>query len=323
MLFVDKCIFKDYTLLILNICHTQQLSTSGIMGSIKRLAWEAHDMLKTIRLTLALACCAALPANALADGMITRLSDLQPVSFSQMMTDAADSDVIFVAEVHDNAKDHALEHDVIRSIWEKKAPLAIGLEMFQADDQKQLDEWTEGRITEESFKSIYARNWTFDWSLYREIFIFAKDNHIPMIALNVSREIVAKVARQGFASLTADERRNLPAGVTCDLNNPQTEFLKKTFQDVFRHENGKIFTYFCEAQAVRNNGMALLIADDLKRHPGRKLVALTGVWHAVKSGMPERLTSMSNVSYKVIIPEIPELHASKATSAIADYLIGW
>jgi uncharacterized iron-regulated protein len=281
-------------------------------------------MLKTIRLILILALCAALPANALAGEVITRLSDRQAVGFSQMMADAGGSDVVLVAEAHDNEKDHVMQLDVIRSLWAKKAPLAIGLEMFQTDYQRQLDEWTEGRITEESFKSIYFRNWTYDWFLYRDIFIFARNNHIPMIALNVPKELASKVARQGFASLTPEERRNLPSGVTCDLNNPQTEFLKKTFQEVFRHEaNGKIFANFCEAQAVRNSTMALLVADDLKRHPGRKLVVLTGIWHAVKYGMPERLTSMSNVSYKVILPEISELDARNATSAIADYLVEW
>jgi uncharacterized iron-regulated protein len=202
--------------------------------------------------------------------------------------------------------------------------MAIGVEMFQADNQKLLDEWTEGRIPEESFKSVYARNWSFDWNLYREIFLFARNNRIPMIALNVPKELVSKVAMQGFASLTPEERRNLPAEGSCDLNNPQTEFLRRTFQGVFRHEaNGKVFTYFCEAQAMRDNGMAWLIADNLKRHPGRKLVALTGIWHAVKAGIPEHLTRIGNASYKVIIPEIPELHAGKANSAIADYLIGW
>jgi uncharacterized iron-regulated protein len=280
-------------------------------------------MLTILRLTLILACCAALPAKALAGGEITRLSDRQTVSFSQMMADAGGSDVIIVAEAHDNEKDHVMQLDVIRSLRAKKAPLAIGLEMFQTDYQKQLDEWIEGKITEENFKTIFFSNWTFNWSLYRDIFIFARDNHIPMIALNVPKEVVSKVARLGFASLTPEERKNLPAGVTCDLNNPQTEFLKRTFQEVFRHEaNGKIFTYFCEAQAVRNNGMALLAAEDLKRHPGRKLVVLTGIWHAVKHGIPERLSSFSNVSYKVILPEIAELNAGNATSALGDYLIG-
>jgi uncharacterized iron-regulated protein len=283
---------------------------------------KAHHMHKTMQLVLILVCFTALSANAFAGGVITRMSDRQTVSFSQMMADMEDTDVILVAETHDNKKHHELQLDVIRSLRSKKTPLAIGLEMFQSDNQRQLDEWVEGRMTEQSFKAVYARNWSYDWSLYRDIFIFARDNRIPMIALNIPKEIVFRVAQQGFASLTPDERKNLPLGVTCDLNNPQTEFLKKTFQEVFKHEaNGKVFEYFCEAQGIRNSGMAMNIVNDQKRHPGRKLVALAGTWHAVKHGIPERFENINNLSYKVILPEIPELGTRNATSALIDYLI--
>jgi len=285
---------------------------------------KAHPMRKTIYLLLILVCCCAFSANAIVGGVITRMSDSQAVTFSQMITDTEGSDVIFVAEIHNHKLHHEIQLEVIRSLRAKKIPLAIGLEMFQADNQRQLDDWIEGKMTEQSFKAVYARNWSYDWSLYRDIFIFARDNRIPMIALNIPKEIVIKVARQGFASLTPEERKNLPSGVTCDLNGPQTEFLKKTFQEVFKHEaNGKIFTYFCEAQAVRNSGMAMIIANDQKRHPGRKLVALAGTWHAVKHGIPESLAGIDSPGYKVILPEIAELGTRNATSAITDYLIEW
>ena len=279
-------------------------------------------MRKTMQLILVLVFFTAVPANAFAGGKIIRMSDRQAVSFSQMIADTEGTDVILVAEEHINNKHHELQLDVIRSLLAKKIPLAIGLEMFQSDNQKQLDDWIEGRMTEQSFKAVYARNWSYDWSLYRDIFIFARDNHIPMVALNSPKEIVFRVARQGFASLTPEERKNLPLGVTCDLNNPQTEFLRRTFQEVFKHEaNGKVFEYFCEAQGVRNSTMAMNIVNDQKRHPGRKLVALAGTWHAVKHGIPERFENINNLSYRVIQPEIPELSSRNATSAIIDYLI--
>ena len=281
-------------------------------------------MHKTMQLILILVCCTASPAVVFAGGVITRMSNRQAVSFSQMMADVAGSDIILIAEEHINNKHHELQLDVIRSLWTKKIPLAIGLEMFQMDNQGQLDDWIEGKMTEESFKAVYSRNWSYDWSLYRDIFIFARDNHIPMIALNIPKEIVFKVAQRGFASLTPEERKNLPLGVTCDLNNPQTEFLKKTFQAVFKHEgNGKVFDYFCEAQGVRNSGMAMNIVNAQKKHTDRKLVALAGTWHAVKHGIPERFENIKNLSYKVIQPEINELHAGNATSALIDYLVGW
>jgi uncharacterized iron-regulated protein len=281
-------------------------------------------MYKTMQLILILVCFIAASTNAFADGKITRMSDRQVVSFSQMLADTEGTDIILVAETHDNKKHHEMELDVIRSLRARKIPMAIGLEMFQSDNQRQLDDWVEGRITEQSFKAVYARNWSYDWSLYRDIFIFARDNRIPMVALNIPKEMVFKVAKQGFASLTPEDRKNLPSGITCDINKPQTEFLKKTFQEVFKHEaSGKIFTNFCEAQGVRNSGMAMIIANDQKNHPDRKLVVLAGTWHAVKHGIPERLANINGLGYKVILPEIAELGARNATSAITDYLIEW
>ncbi|MDD2732324.1 MAG: ChaN family lipoprotein [Desulfuromonadaceae bacterium] len=281
-------------------------------------------MINTAKSLLIYICCIVVPASAYADGSITRMSDRQNVSFAQMMADVQSSEVTMVAETHDNKKHHELQLDIIRSFLANKAPLAIGLEMFQTDYQKQLDDWIEGRIPEQIFKEVYAKNWSYDWSLYRKLFIFARDNRIPMVALNVPKGIIFKVAKKGFESLTLEERKNLPLGVTCDINKPQTEFLKKTFEGVFGHEaKGQLFTYFCEAQAVRNSGMAMIIANNQKRYPGRKLVAIAGTWHAVKHGIPERFPNSGNVKFKVILPEISELGIRNTTSDIADYLIEW
>lgn len=285
---------------------------------------EGYHMAKTVYIILLLVWCIAFPADSHANGAIIRMSDKQTVGFSQMMADVHSSNVIMVAETHDNKEHHTLQLDIIRSFRDKKVPLAIGLEMFQTNYQKQLDEWVEGTIPEQKFKEIYAKNWSYDWSLYRELFLYARDNHIPLVALNIPKTTVFKVARNGFASLTPEERKDLPSGVTCDINKPQTEFLKKTFKEVFGHEgNGKVFTYFCEAQAVRNNGMAMNIANYVKGSPGSKIVAIAGTWHAVKHGIPERLLDIQNLSLKVLLPEIRELGARNTTSAIADYLIEW
>lgn len=285
---------------------------------------KGSRMIKTVKYLLILLCCITMPADADAGGSIVRLSDRHNVTFSQMMADAESSDVTLIAETHDSKKHHELQLDIIRSFQAKKVPLAIGLEMFQTDYQQELDDWIEGRIPEQRFREIYARNWSYDWSFYRELFVFARDNRIPMVALNVPKGVVFKVAKKGFESLTPEERRNLPLGVTCDINRPQTEFLRKTFEGVFGHEaKGQLFTYFCEAQAVRNSGMAMIIANNQKKHPGRKLVALAGTWHAVKHGIPERFPNSYSVSYRVLLPEISELGVRNSTSEIADYLIEW
>jgi uncharacterized iron-regulated protein len=240
-----------------------------------------------------------------------------------LAADAENSDLILIGEAHDDKKHHEMQLAIIRSLWAKKLPLAIGLEMMQADSQQQLDDWTEGRMTEQGFQAVFAGNWS-DWPMYRDIFIFARDNHIPMVALNVPKEIVKKVSHRGYASLTPEEKKDLPQGTSCDLNNPHTAFLKKSFKEVFKHvTNGKIFTYFCEAQTLRNSGMAMNIVRFVKKHPGRKIVALTGIWHAVKNAVPEQLErNGSKLACTVILPEIPELSTGNAAASEVDYMIG-
>jgi len=282
-------------------------------------------MSKAARSIFMLALCLAMALDASAGAIITRISDREQIYLSHLTAAAERTDLVLIGEVHDNKTHHEMQLSLIYTLWSKKLPISIGLEMIQADSQQELDDWCDGKLSEQEFRKVYTRNWSLDWTLYRDIFVFARDNHIPMIALNIPKELVTKVARQGFASLTAEEKKGLPEGTSCDLNNPHTAFLKSSFLEVFKHEtNGRVFTYFCEAQTLRNSGMAMNIAHYAKKHPGRKIVALAGIWHAVKNAIPEQLKRIdSKLTDLVILPEIPELNAKNASADVVDYLVSW
>jgi len=259
----------------------------------------------------------ALASAAQAHTIITRMSDRQNVSMAQMVSAAGTSDLVLLGEVHDNKDHHDLQLDVIRTLVQRELPVAIGLEMLPAGRQRQLDEWTTGRMSEAMMQGVFEESWS-DWNLYRGIFIFARDNRIPMVALDVPVEIVRKVSQHGFKSLSPQERKDLPAGASCDLSNPQISLLRKSFT---QHHQEKVFNYFCEAQTVRNSGMAVNMVHYLKQHPGRRITVLTGVWHAVKYAIPDQLTRVgSKLSYTVILPETPELSSGNSGLAEADYL---
>jgi uncharacterized iron-regulated protein len=265
----------------------------------------------------------AFAFEAHAHTVITRVTDGREVSISELAAVAVKSDVTLVGESHDNKDHHDLQLDLIRSMHGSKAQLAIGLEMMQADSQRHLDDWVEGKVSEATFEQIFAKNWSEDWPIYRQIFLFARDNHIPMVALNVPIDIVKKVSHEGFASLSPEERKGLPEGTSCDLKNPQIALLRRSFKAVGRHgENGKVFTYFCEAQTVRNSGMAIAIKRYLQKNPQRKMVVITGIWHAVKYAIPTHLESLAgDLSYTVIIPETAEMNRGNTSAVEADYLI--
>jgi len=256
------------------------------------------------------------------DWQILRMSDRSRVGFSQMMADAENATVVLVGESHNNRLHHALQLDVIRDLTQKKKPLAIGLEMFQMNNQQQLDQWVSGRLSEEEFLKVYSNNWSESWEQYQDIFWYARKHGIPMIALNIPMEIVIKVARKGFSSLTAEEKQHLPPEVTCELDTPYTEFLKKTYSEIESHAlSNRSFVHFCEAQSLRNNGMAWNITHYLMENPARKMVVLTGILHAVKTGIPSQLSHYASVSSSVILPELPEFEAEEILKKEADYLI--
>jgi uncharacterized iron-regulated protein len=258
-----------------------------------------------------------LQANFCNAQQITRMSDRQSVSFAQMMEDIESSKVILVGETHHEKAHHKFQLDVITALHEKGIPLAIGLEMFPSESQRKLDRWNEGKMIEPSFQWVYNQYWSEDWLLYRDIFVYARDNHIPLIGLNISKETMGKVFQKGFAALDPEDKKNLPPDVTCVLNTPYTEFLRKVYSQHIKNEQS--FTYFCEAQTLYNEGMAWNIANYLKANHSRTFVTLAGAWHAVKNAIPEQLERYLNVSYKVIVPEIPGFSTENATSRDADY----
>jgi uncharacterized iron-regulated protein len=78
--------------------------------------------------------------------------------------------------------------------------------MFRKDQQEALVDWVAGKIDGTTFEQIYLDNWGFHWRLYREIFIYAREQKIPIVGLNVSRCVTRQLAEKGFASLSDEQR---------------------------------------------------------------------------------------------------------------------
>lgn len=248
-----------------------------------------------------------------------RVSDKKPAELAEVVKSVEGADVVFIGEGHDNPQHHKAELDIIRSLHAKKIPLAIGLEMFTPEDQQSLDDWTAGKMDEERFMAIYSRNWSFAWPLYRDLFIFARENRIPLVALNIPKAVMSKVVAQGAKALQESE---VPPKISWSLNESQTAYMRTIARQVFGTAPPERFlARLCEAQALRNTGMAWNVAKYRKRHEADKVVVLAGVWHAVKNGVPELLSTYGKFTYTVILPELPEFNRENATVREADYLI--
>jgi len=256
------------------------------------------------------------------DGDVLRLRDRATIPFDRMVGEAAKSRVVVIGESHDSQAHHDLQLKIIRTLYEGGAPLAVGLEMFRVESQDLLDKWWRWGMPTEQFESLYRENWGMPWILYRDIFLYSRQKRIPLVGLNVPRDVIAKVAREGFVSLTEAERKKLPPGLTCTLDEAYRSFIRSTFTEHAR-ASGRSFEHFCEAQMVWDTSMASYALEYLYKNPVSRIVILAGSVHAWKRAIPRQIGTMRpDVTVSVILPAQGGMgDREKITAEDADYLV--
>jgi uncharacterized iron-regulated protein len=218
------------------------------------------------------------------------------LSVPEMIDEVKSSDFVFVGESHDNPAHHAAQLEIIRSLRESNGKLAIGLEMFIAGSQRELDEWVAGSIPEDRFISIFNENWQGGyWPLYRPIFLYARDHRIPLVGLNLDRSIVREVARSGSQSLRSGKVPGV-RDVTCDASDRYQRYLRDVLRSHGRHAG---YHRFCQAQMLWDAAMAWNLIGFAESNPGHTVVVIAGGGHSWKHGIPERIARQST---KVILP---------------------
>lgn len=247
-----------------------------------------------------------------------RVDDGRMMGLEELVTDFSTARLIFIGELHDNTGHHNLQLDVIKAMHLSGGNVAIGLEMFRRESQPFLDRWVTGTLDLETFMQVYRDNWTIPWDAYATIFLYARNNGIPLVALNAPREIIQKVYRQGFAALSPDELRMLPQGISCSVDRPYMDFVRRNY--VWHTSDESMFQNFCEAQLLRNKVMADRLAGYLMHNPERRVVVLTGVGHAMRRGVPNDLQGDSAREARVLLPRLHGLAAEPLRDGDADYI---
>ncbi len=218
------------------------------------------------------------------------------LDFEALAARLAQKRVVMIGEVHDRYDHHLNQLELICRLHRRHPDLAIGLEFFQQPFQDPLDAYLERHIDtrEMLVKTEYYNRWQFDYRLYAPILEFAREQGIPVVALNAPQEISSKVAREGISALSDAERAQLPAQL--DHNNlpGYRQRLRAVFEQhpEIQHMS---FDKFVEAQLLWDETMAERAARYLKAHPQRFLVVLAGDGHVIRSGIPARFARISGV----------------------------
>lgn len=228
-------------------------------------------------------------------------------SFHDAMDTLAAADIIYVGESHTSMKDHHLQYLVLEKLFKEQKNIVIGMEMFPASSQEVLDRYTSATQTmsEQEFlkASRYFEVWGYDYRYYKQIFDFARKHAIPVIGLNIEREIVSSVYKHGStAMLTKAQQDLLPR--ERDLSLPGYFERLRRIHGFHPHggSGGAGLSGFIQAQAVWDEVMAVNIVNSLRKHPESTMVVLAGREHARKdSGIPPRVARRHDLIQQVVM----------------------
>jgi uncharacterized iron-regulated protein len=249
---------------------------------------------------------------------ILNIAEGDYIPFEEVIADLRQTQMVFVGELHDRESHHAAQLQIIEALQRTGKQVAIGLEMFQAQHQDVLDRWVAGELDEAAFRFEFERNWGM-WEMYADILRFARAEGIPLVGLNVPREITQQVAQEGFESLTPEQLEMVP-GVRCDVDPEYEAYIRRSL-GVHAHGNMD-FRNFCEAQMVWDTAMAHNLVNYVQANPEKTVVVVTGSAHAWRYGIPRQVSLEMDAEYRIVLPEIPgRLTAQDVTTDEADYLL--
>jgi uncharacterized iron-regulated protein len=255
--------------------------------------------------------------DAFGAGTIISSQKSAAVSFDALVEDLQNSRVIYVGENHTSQEDHKIQLEVIRALFQKFPSLAVGMEMFDHSYQEVLDQWSAGLLDQKDFiqKVHWYANWRYDFSLYKGILEFIKDNRLRLIGLNIPNYIPPKIREGGIDNLRDDEKKHLPAQL--DFSKPShRDYIQKIFESHGHHFKGEVeFDNFYAAQVVWEDGMAAAIAENLNDDV---MVVLAGNGHIqFKYGIPDRAFKLTGAAFTTIYPASI---GAEVEPDIADYI---
>lgn len=254
----------------------------------------------------------------------------KPIPFAKMIQEMKGSQLIHVGETHNSLAMHDLQLKIIQALYEQDRALAIGLEMFPATCQDVLTKWSLGFMSEDEFirEAQWYVNWNFNFAYYRKIFLFAKENRIPVYALNAPKEIITKIRMQGWDALRDEEKALVPKP---DLTHPEHRQLIRTIfesADLPHQMKGAgldmMFEGLYRAQSAWDHVMAAKALEGARKER-KKMVVLAGSGHLIYNlGINLRAYQQSQMPFKTVISVFVEKGkpSVQVARSLGDYLFG-
>jgi len=239
---------------------------------------------------------------------------------------ARSSQVVLLGEHHDNQSHHDWQLRMLKRLHQTTPALEVGFEMLPRESQPLIDRYLQGEIDLKKFleEIEWDRRWSFSAAYYTPLLEYAREQQIPVRALNVTREKVEAAVERGW-----DE---VPGGLTAPAKatRPYLRHLVMSFQ---RHKfpgakldmevEGPAFRRFVQKQLLWDRAMAEGINARLARPQPPLVVAFIGSGHLMYDyGVPHQLLSLGVEEVMTLIPWDRHLDCSVLVEGFADAVFG-
>ncbi len=262
--------------------------------------------------------------QCLPDGPWFEPSNMQAVESNTVLSRLTKKPILLMGEHHDNADHHAWHLQMLTQMHDKNN-MVLGFEMLPRSKQSLLDQWVDGNITEKIFLSLldWDEFWGFDIRHYLPIFRFAREKKIPMVALNLEKDLVKKIANADWIS--TDLATLYPVHKPA---NPPKNYIRQLAVSFTRHKFAPLsdvdkeqFHRFVKQQLIWDRVMAESIAETLTNSDNILFIGFAGSWHLInRFGIVFQLNSLGYNKITTLIPWDKNLHCDDLNSDFADYI---
>ena len=193
-------------------------------------------------------------------------------TYKRLLKASAKADIVLFGEYHNNPIAHWLQLELIKDL-EPKRSLILGAEMFERDNQKELNSYLQGTINQKALDSL-ARLWNNYKTDYKPLVDFALNKKIPFIATNIPRKYASLVYKKGLQVLDTLPIKEKQWIVSLPMKYDGTLSQYQKMRKMMAHmgENLPI------AQAIKDATMAETILRD--RREGSLFVHFNGSYHS-------------------------------------------
>ena len=193
-------------------------------------------------------------------------------TYKRLLKASAKADIVLFGEYHNNPIAHWLQLELIKDL-EPKRSLILGAEMFERDNQKELNSYLQGAINQKALDSL-ARLWNNYKTDYKPLVDFALNKKIPFIATNIPRKYASLVYKKGLQvldTLPINEKQWI-VSLPMKYDGTLSQYQKMRKMMAHMGENLPI------AQAIKDATMAETILRD--RREGSLFVHFNGSYHS-------------------------------------------